>query len=275
MAEKKSFVLYADMENIIEVLSYEERGRLLTAVFAYFSRGEQPDFDGALKAVFVMIAQQLDRDREKWEEICRKRSEYASRGGKAKAAKRQVMLPKVADTDNDTVTDTVTVTENETENDNVIVTENGNESESENDTVTSSCAYAPAPAPKTNNNIIILSNDDRERLYHRYGRELTDEYISRVENYCKDTGKHYSDPASTIAKWIEQDKAKGYIRDEQEHYHQPEMPRCERRRTSSYGFDDNSENPSYSIDEWYATTDSRLDAFAAELERAAADNKGR
>ncbi|MCR5123415.1 MAG: DUF6291 domain-containing protein [Ruminococcus sp.] len=112
MAEKnfrtdnKSFMLYKDWEEIFETLgSFEDAGRLIMALFAYAGRGEKPDFDGALKMAFMMISAQIDRDGEKWEETCKKRSEYASKGGQAKAAKRQVKLPKDADTDKETEKD--------------------------------------------------------------------------------------------------------------------------------------------------------------------------
>ena len=259
MAEKKSFVMYADWENIIEVLDEADCGRLLRAVFAYFSRGEQPDFGGALKAVFIMIAQQLDRDREKWEKVCERNRKNGAKGGrpstKPTGFSGNPNEPKKPDTDNDTVNDTDIdiVNETENENDTVIETENVNESESESVTETeqSSCAYAPpAPAPaqtNTNNNIFI-SEEAKRFLCDKYGSALVDEYLTRVRDYCKNTGKRYSDPASTIAKWIEQDKAKGFIPAKKPGYE----PYC-------------SEQPSYDIDEWYRTADARVDAYMESL----------
>ena len=150
MAEKKSFVMYADWENFLDVLTDEEKGRLLTALYAYFNRGEQPDLSGALKMAFIVMSQQFDRDREKWEKVCeRNRKVAVSRWAKKKST---TGTTRTKNTDNDTEydNDTDIVNETENENDTVIETENVNESESESETETeqSSCAYAPpAPAP--------------------------------------------------------------------------------------------------------------------------------
>ena len=81
MAEKnfrtdnKSFMIYKDWEEMFEALdSFEDAGRLIMALFAYAGRGEKPDFGGALKMAFMMMSAQLDRDGEKWEKTCAKRS---------------------------------------------------------------------------------------------------------------------------------------------------------------------------------------------------------
>ena len=52
-SENKSFQVYKEWEDIVEALgSDEEAGRLFKALFAYASRGEEPDFSGALKIAF-------------------------------------------------------------------------------------------------------------------------------------------------------------------------------------------------------------------------------
>ena len=137
---KMSFVMYNDWETILGVLNDGELGTLMRAVFAYVNRGEQPGFDGALKVVFLMISQQLERDGEKWENICERNRHVAEKRWSdtdAKSTKstkntKSTKSTKNADTDTDTDNDTDTVidTENDTENDTdidtdtVIVTDN-------------------------------------------------------------------------------------------------------------------------------------------------------
>jgi hypothetical protein len=51
----------------------------------YSATGELPDFtDAMLKFAFSMFRGQLDRDAEKYEEVCQKRSENGKKGGAPK-----------------------------------------------------------------------------------------------------------------------------------------------------------------------------------------------
>ena len=117
-SEKRSFVMYSDWEAILGVLDDGDLGELMRAVFAYVNRGVQPEFEGAMKAVFIMIAQQLGRDEEKWESICERNRRVAEKrwadrepyGSDAKngtaASTGNTKSTKNADTDTVIVTDT-------------------------------------------------------------------------------------------------------------------------------------------------------------------------
>lgn len=75
-SKKGSFVLYADQKEVIEDLSFEEKGRLLDALFDYAVSGEVPSFDDkSLLVSFKMFKVRIDRDNEKYMEICAKRKE--------------------------------------------------------------------------------------------------------------------------------------------------------------------------------------------------------
>ncbi|MCD7890682.1 MAG: DUF6291 domain-containing protein [Ruminococcus sp.] len=75
--KKKSFVLYNDYYEHINMLSDEEAGMLMKAVFMYAETGEVPELQGMTKMAFSFISSQLDRDREKYEERCQKNHEIA------------------------------------------------------------------------------------------------------------------------------------------------------------------------------------------------------
>ena len=75
MAKKKSFILYADYIKHIRRLSDEDAGRLFKAIFDYVNEGKLPDLDGMAAMAFSFIANQLDTDLQKYEDICRKRAE--------------------------------------------------------------------------------------------------------------------------------------------------------------------------------------------------------
>ncbi|MGN1086146.1 MAG: DUF6291 domain-containing protein [Porcipelethomonas sp.] len=83
MAGKKSFVLYTDNMEQFEMLSDEQAGKLIKAIFAYSESNIMPDFhDGMLTMAFSFIKGQIDRDSEKWEETRKKRAEAGRKGGK-------------------------------------------------------------------------------------------------------------------------------------------------------------------------------------------------
>lgn len=82
MAEKKSFLVYMDCEQHLQLLSNEERGKLFMALFGYTKRGEIPQFDGMLKMAFSFIKAQMDRDIEKYEAICERNRSNGAKGGR-------------------------------------------------------------------------------------------------------------------------------------------------------------------------------------------------
>ena len=78
MKTKKSFVLYHDYWNWFRLLTNEEIGLVLRGIFYYEKERVFPEFltDKTL-LVFQMIKESLDRDREKYENICNKNRENA------------------------------------------------------------------------------------------------------------------------------------------------------------------------------------------------------
>lgn len=121
MADKKSFVLYCDYKKHFALLPAEDQGRLLMAIFDYVETGTEPALESSSLMAFSFIRAQLDRDIEKYKEICRKRKEAGSRGGrpskaegksenqteakKANGFSENQTEAKKPDNDNDTVTD--------------------------------------------------------------------------------------------------------------------------------------------------------------------------
>jgi len=85
-SEKNSFVIYHDLEEQTSLLSDEQLGRLLRAIFAYEKRGECPDFadDGMLLICFQFVRTTLDVNRRRYEEKCAKNAENGKKGGRPK-----------------------------------------------------------------------------------------------------------------------------------------------------------------------------------------------
>lgn len=87
MADKKSFVMYADYEENFDLLSDEELGRLIRAIFGYVNDGLIPSLSPSTQMAFSFIRKNLDRDKAKYEETCRRRAEAGRRSGEARRAK--------------------------------------------------------------------------------------------------------------------------------------------------------------------------------------------
>ena len=79
----KSFVMYKEWTAHISLLTNEETGRLMKAVFHFVETGEAtPLGDRAMEIIFNMMRECITRDSEKWEETRRIRSECGAKGGR-------------------------------------------------------------------------------------------------------------------------------------------------------------------------------------------------
>ena len=82
MAEdKKSFVVYHDIKEVLDDLTDEQAGKLFRTMVNYSVEGSEQPLDGVLKFIFIPIRQQMDRDSTKWEGIREKRVEAGRKGG--------------------------------------------------------------------------------------------------------------------------------------------------------------------------------------------------
>ena len=73
--EQKGFIVYGDIDAVIEELNDEQVGQLFRGMVKYFTEGKTPKFTGILKYVFIPIKQQMDRDNEKYTAKCEKNRE--------------------------------------------------------------------------------------------------------------------------------------------------------------------------------------------------------
>ncbi len=81
--EQKSFVIYTEYRELIELLSIADRGRLFTAMMEYCTTGEVSiKLSGTVLAVFISIRQTLDRDAEKYRKRCEMNRESGKLGGR-------------------------------------------------------------------------------------------------------------------------------------------------------------------------------------------------
>lgn len=118
--KRRSFVLYVDEGQHIDLLPDTEAGKLFKALFHYVEFGDVPgNLDAGSAMAFSFIRAQIDRDGEKYERICSERSEAGKKGAATNRSKRlaktaiaNFATPNPADNDNEPDNDNVSVSDN-------------------------------------------------------------------------------------------------------------------------------------------------------------------
>ena len=87
MASKKGVVMYYDILDQLEDFTDEQFGKITRAIIKYDKTGQITEFDDlSMKVAFKMLKPILDRNKQEYAEICEKRREAGSLGGKQKVA---------------------------------------------------------------------------------------------------------------------------------------------------------------------------------------------
>ena len=84
--KKPGFIIYKDWANTLALLNMEQRGILLSNMYAVQTGGTMVEMDGVTEIFFTMIYQTFLRDQEKYDHISEVRKEAS---GKAKAKREQ------------------------------------------------------------------------------------------------------------------------------------------------------------------------------------------
>lgn len=79
---KKGFLLYHEYAEHFDLLTNEEIGQLMRAIFAYEISGEILPLAGAAKMAFSFIRADLDQNREKYKERCSRNADNGKKGGR-------------------------------------------------------------------------------------------------------------------------------------------------------------------------------------------------
>ena len=74
---RKAIVLYTSDMKLMEKLTIEQRGILITAIAAYAMDEEVPDMEPATDMLFSHITNEIDRDTAKYEQTVERRREAA------------------------------------------------------------------------------------------------------------------------------------------------------------------------------------------------------
>ena len=188
------------------MLSDEQAGMLIKALLHYTTTEEDPELtDGMVRMAYAFIKAQIDRDAEKWEETCKRRSEAGKLGGRPKTAtsteekangfsEKQTKAKKAngfsekqtkakkADKDKEKEK------EKEKEKDN----DNDNEREKEND------MHSASQLPP-------LEQEAYKNLVNDYGEKAVENYVGRVKTWYAEKNREPVNLYATVRKWLEQD----------------------------------------------------------------------
>lgn len=211
---KKSFVLYNDMRTHIEKLTIEQRGQLLTAIFAH-ADGEDYSLDVVTDMAFGFISDQMDRDSEKYTEKCQKRSDAGKKGNekrwnehrKCDNDNRKNRKCDFSDKENRNasqtvanIADTDTVNDTNNDTDNVVVV-------NDNDTV---CEFTDNDNNENDNfishGLAKVTKAEYAELSEEYGEDNVKLYMQKCDAYLKRKGiAPYDSIALTISAWMKKD----------------------------------------------------------------------
>ena len=208
MAKKPGVMIYFETGQSIKGLDYETKGRLFEAIMEYGEHGTVPPMDGILAAVWPFIANSIDRDSAKYEELVEKRR----KAGQASAAKKQALadngqhVPTSVDTSQ-----------------HMLTSANTGQHIQPTTTPTPTSTSTPTSTPTATPARASTSGDDTPRAYGLYWNVMLtdDEYlelqaeipnlqneVNKLSEYMKRTGKHYDSHAATIRKWAREDAEK-------------------------------------------------------------------
>ena len=201
---KNSFVVYTDIKETLDDLSDSEVAALFRGMVDYQVTGEDPNFSGTLKYIFIPIRQQMDRNNTKWERKKAVRAEAGRQGGIRSGEVRRAKAEAEANEANASQSK-----QNEANEANEAVTVNGtvNVNVNGNGTVTVSDG---SDAESLSRSLISYLNEKSGGKY-KPTEELTDRIGELLDaGYTEKDMRDVID--KKVAEWKDDSKMRGYLR---------------------------------------------------------------
>jgi hypothetical protein len=195
---KESVILYQSQYDAVKDLSFEDKGRLLDAIFLFIS-GEDVSLPPALDLAFRFIRSQIERDQQKYNTIVEKRRMAGHFGGIERAKQMQANLAnasKCKQIKQDQA--------NQADNDNVSVNDNVTDNDNENVDINVSSIKAKRKR-FTKPTIEEINSYIKENHYRIDGQKFYDHYESNGWHVGK---VKMSDWKATVRNWTKSDYQK-------------------------------------------------------------------
>lgn len=192
-----AFLLPYDFEPNLKMLSDEEAGILLKAIFRYEIDKDLPDFDSRVMEIcFNIIKNYLDANKEKYEALCRKRSESAKRRWQKdeKDSSECTCIQKDTPTGN-----TKSNTKSKSNSNSMSIFESISEADFNTDLSEENENTQTHKMPYGEFKNVFLSDEELTRL-----KEKVPDAMRRIESlsvYMKSSGKVYADHYAQLLNW--------------------------------------------------------------------------
>lgn len=201
-----SFVLYTDYADSLRKLPLDQIGAVFLAIFDYVEFEKMPEnLDPVADMCFSFIIKQVQRDKEKYKEKCKKRAEAGRKGGEKKrdnlanAANATTAKRRVANLpDNDNEYDTDNDTEYDTDNENEYIAQ-----PTQQQPPKKRGRPKKAKVPKVKYaEFVSMTEEEYQKLVDKYGPEKTARFIEALDNYKGSKGKTYESDYRAILSWV-------------------------------------------------------------------------
>ena len=193
---KDSFVLFKQHYSLIQELSLEQRGKLLTAIYEWQLSGDVPSFDDLLvKVVFVSMSQAIEASDRKYEEVCERRREAGKLGGRPKKANGFDEKAKKANGFDEKQTKA---------NESIRVDKNRLDIKEKDIPKGISKKKSVQKHKYGRYDNVLLSDEELQKLKAEFPSDW-EERIERVSEYVASKGKPYKDYLATIRSWARRD----------------------------------------------------------------------
>ena len=190
MPKPKAFQIFIDTRGMVDLLSDEEAGQLLKALFAHADGDAvEPELDKIVAVAAYPMIQQIDRDREKYDDICEKRANVGRMGGMAKGSKSNQNIANASNCQNDVAKGSKSCQYKNKDEDKKEYKE---KSIKENYGVFEN---------------VLLTKEEFIKLKEAYSDYL--DRINRLSEYIASSGKTYKSHYATILSWARKDKTEG------------------------------------------------------------------
>lgn len=85
---KDNFLLKKSQREVFDTLTDEDAGKLIKAIYRYANNGND-ELEGYLKAIFIPIKNEIDKNEEKYKKICERNRSNGLNGGRPKNEEKQ------------------------------------------------------------------------------------------------------------------------------------------------------------------------------------------
>ena len=190
--KERGFLLYPDYADKIKKLPLEQAGALFLAIFDYVRDGTIPELEPAADMCFAFIVSQFERDKEKYDETCRKRAVAGRKGAEATNSKRRQAAAKAANAESDGEPEAAP---------------------EHPDATAEAGAVTPEPEEKPRRKkqepkkvkygeFVHMTEEEHRKLVEQYGEQQTARMIEILDNYKGSKGKTYKNDYRAILCWV-------------------------------------------------------------------------